>query len=136
VRFAVDKESLWQVSLSQYFAFPCQHHSTDAPHSSSSQYYYYQNDKRAKPGNLETQQCPIGYRRTVTVCMLQGVPKSFLSSEHFTVPSAIQERKQCTYYNYKFACCFVWVLNLVSHFTGRTQTEGAREQGAEGSSYS
>jgi hypothetical protein len=68
-------------------------------------------------------------------CFKEFTKVSF-SSENFIVPSAIQECKQRKYYNYKFACCFVWVLNLVFHFTGRTQTEGAQEQGAEGSSYS
>jgi hypothetical protein len=33
--------------------FPCQDHSTNAPHVSSSQ-HYYQKDKRAKPENLHT----------------------------------------------------------------------------------
>ena len=47
-------------------------------------------------------------------CFKEFINVSF-SSEYFVVSSAIQERKQCKYYNYKFACCFVWVLNLVSH---------------------
>ena len=123
---------------SQHFCFPRQHHSTNAPHPSSSQRYSYQKDTRPKPGNLKIQQCPFGYRRAVTTVMLPGIHNflSFLQFRIFFVPPAIQERKQCKHYNHKFACCFGLVLNLVSHFTGKVQTEGAWEQGAEGSSYS
>ena len=38
--------------LSQSFCFPCQYHSTNAPHSSSSTRWSYRKDKRARPGNL------------------------------------------------------------------------------------
>ena len=33
--------------------------------------------------------------------------------------------------NNNFACCFVWVWNLVAHIEGGTQAEGVGEQGAE-----
>jgi hypothetical protein len=38
--------------LSQYFSFPCQYNSTNAPYSSSSTCFSFQKDKRAKCGNL------------------------------------------------------------------------------------
>jgi len=33
-----------------------------------------------------------------------------------------------TIHNYNFACCFVWMWNLISHTTGRTYIEGIWEQ--------
>ena len=37
------------IFLSQYFSFPCQYHSTNAPHSSVSKFCPYQRDTRASP---------------------------------------------------------------------------------------
>jgi hypothetical protein len=42
--------------FSQSCCFPCQYHSTNAPHSSSSTCCSYQRDKRANPGNLTKRQ--------------------------------------------------------------------------------
>ena len=33
--------------------------------------------------------------------------------------------------NYNFACCFVWIWNLVADIEGETQAEGVWEQGVE-----
>ena len=49
--FMVDKLALWQVCL-PVPVFPCQYHSTIAPHSPWSTCCHYQKDKRAKPGDL------------------------------------------------------------------------------------
>lgn len=44
---------------------PCQYHSPNTEYLSLSEYYSSQEDKRAKPGNLETKQCSFGYQRTL-----------------------------------------------------------------------
>jgi len=50
----------------------------------SSQYCSYQKDKRAKPGNLKIQQCPVGYRKALSLfaCCKESIKVSF-SSEYF-----------------------------------------------------
>jgi hypothetical protein len=52
VRLLVDKLEVGQEFSSCTSVFPCQCHSTVAPHSSSSTRCFYQMDKRAKRGNL------------------------------------------------------------------------------------
>jgi hypothetical protein len=49
VGFVVDKVGL-ESGFCQYFCFPNQYHSTNAPHSYSST--YSSEGKRAKPGNI------------------------------------------------------------------------------------
>jgi len=51
VRFVV--KLLWARFFSQYFGFPRQYHSTNAPYSSSSTCCSYQRDKRAKRDNVQ-----------------------------------------------------------------------------------
>jgi hypothetical protein len=71
----------------------------------SYQYCSYQKDKRAKPGNLKIQQCPVRYRPTVTVCMLQGVHKSFLQFRIFYWQSKNVNNADITIINLPVVVC-------------------------------
>jgi hypothetical protein len=42
----------WERFFSEYFGFPLQYHSTNAPYSSPFTYSFYQKEKRANPMNL------------------------------------------------------------------------------------
>jgi hypothetical protein len=44
---------------------------------------------------------------------------------------AIQKYKDEDTQNHNFACCFVWVLNVIVHIERGTQTEGFQDIGAE-----
>ena len=44
---------------------------------------------------------------------------------------AIQKFKDQDIQNYNFACCFVWVWNLVADIEGGKETEGVWEYGVE-----
>jgi len=59
VRFVMVALGSGKEFFSEYFKFPSQYHSTNAPFSSSSAHYYYQ-DKRAKPGNLPKSNALLG----------------------------------------------------------------------------
>jgi len=53
VTFVVDKVELPLVFSPNTLLFPCQYHSTIAPHTSSYTCCSYQNDKQSKPRNLQ-----------------------------------------------------------------------------------
>ena len=53
------------------------------------------------------------------------------SSESFVFQVAIQKFKDQDIENYNFACCFVWVCNLVADIAGGKEAEGVSEHGVE-----
>jgi hypothetical protein len=75
----------------------------------------------------------LGYTRSLVTAVRTSKSGKFLLPfiiESFIFPSAIQKPKDQNIQNYKFACSFVWVWNLVSHIKGRPQSEDVSELGA------
>ena len=52
-------------------------------------------------------------------------------AESFVFQVAIQKFKDQDIYNYNFACCFVWVWNLLVDIAGGKEAEGVWEYGVE-----
>jgi len=52
-------------------------------------------------------------------------------AESFVFQFAIQKFKDCDIQNYNFACCCVWVWNLVAQIEEGMTAGGFWEQGAE-----
>jgi len=46
---------------------------------------------------------------------------------HILCSSLLSRNMKIKIHNYNFACCFIWVLNLVCHIKGSTLAEGVGE---------
>jgi len=61
---------------------------------------------------------------------MKGELLSF-GAESFVFQVVIQKFKDQDIQNYNFACCFVWVWNLVADIAGGKEAEGVWEHGVE-----
>ena len=56
---------------------------------------------------------------------------AIIGAESLVFQVAIQKFKDQDIQNYNFACCFVWVWNLVVDIVGGKEAEGVWEYGVE-----
>jgi hypothetical protein len=56
---------------------------------------------------------------------------AIIKSKILCLPASYKKKLKTEIYKTNFACCAVWVRNLVSHFEGGTQTEDFWEQRVE-----